>query len=38
MLDEMRQKKELYFIVGTHARWGTYLIIGIVYSKKADLI
>ncbi|MCJ7570752.1 MAG: hypothetical protein MUO82_02585 [Candidatus Thermoplasmatota archaeon] len=36
MLDDMNKKPELYFIVGTHNRWGTYMVISIIYPKKAN--
>jgi hypothetical protein len=28
----------VYFIVGTHFRFGTYLIVGVVYPRKADVV
>jgi len=36
MFFEMLNKKELYFIVGTHFIHPTYMIIGVVYPKKTD--
>ncbi|MBU0636147.1 hypothetical protein KKE06_03920 [Candidatus Micrarchaeota archaeon] len=36
MLGELPNKKDLFFVVGTHYRFPTYIIIGIVYPKKAD--
>ena len=36
MLDDMLKKKEVYFVVGTHHVFGTYLIVGIIYPKKTD--
>lgn len=38
MLDDMIKKPELFFIVGTHNRWGTYMVISIIYPKKSDNI
>lgn len=38
MVDDMLEKKELYFIVGTHNVYGTYLIISLLYPKKTDCI
>lgn len=37
MFDWMLEKRELYFIVGTHNIWGTYLILSLVYPKKTDV-
>lgn len=36
MFNEMLAKKEVYFIVGTHYRFNTYIIIGLIYPKKED--
>lgn len=36
MLDWMKTRKELYFVVGTHYLFGTYMIIGLVYPKQSD--
>lgn len=30
----MREKRDLYFMLGTHFRWGTWLIISILYPPK----
>jgi hypothetical protein len=38
MLDVIGSKKPLYFIVGTHARWPTFMIISVVYPTKADIV
>ena len=27
----------IYFIVGTHRRWGTYIIVGVIYPTKKDV-
>lgn len=35
-LNQMKEKKGLYFIVGTHYRFPTYFVISVVYSKKDD--
>ena len=37
MLDFMIKKSEIYFIVGTHYRFNTFIIVGIIYPKKGDL-
>jgi len=37
MFDEMLKKREIYFVVGTHNRWGTYMIISVIYPKKSDV-
>ena len=37
MLKAIPKNKHLYFIVGSHYRFPTYMIIGIVYPRKADL-
>ncbi len=36
MLHDMLKKKEIYFILGTHYRFDTYIIIGIIYPRKSD--
>jgi hypothetical protein len=36
MLDDMKAKKDLYFVVGTQYLYGTYMIIGIVYPRMSD--
>ncbi len=36
MLNEIGEKKPLYFIVGTHSRWPTFMIVGVIYPKKTD--
>jgi len=36
MPDEMLKKQELYFVVGTHFRFDTYIIIGVIYPRKND--
>ena len=36
MFDEMKKKEEIFFVVGTHYRFDTYIIIGILYPKKSD--
>jgi hypothetical protein len=36
-LDYMKDLGEIYFIVGTHNIYGTYLIISVIYPRKADL-
>lgn len=41
VFEKVKQKmlsfNDVYFIVGTHFRFGTYVIVGIVYPKKGDL-
>lgn len=34
---DMKEKGHIYFIVGSHYRFPTYMIIGVIYPKKADL-
>lgn len=34
---KMMSFKDMYFVVGTHFRFGTYVIVGIIYPKKNDL-
>ncbi len=36
MYDWILQRKEVYFVVGTHFRFGTYIIIGVIYPRNAD--
>ena len=36
MFDEMLKKKEIYFILGTHFRFPTYMIIGFIAPRKDD--
>ncbi len=36
-LNEIYYKDHTYFIVGTHHRWNTWLIVSVVYPKKKDL-
>lgn len=33
---ELLKKRYIYFIVGTHFRFNTYMIVGIIYPKKDD--
>ena len=35
---EIAQTGHSYFIVGTHYRFGTYVVVGVVYPKKSDMI
>ncbi len=35
---EVAGKPGAFFIVGTHFRFGTYMVVGVVYPKKSDLI
>ena len=35
-LNQLSKKKDLYFIVGTHYRFNTYMIVSVVYPKKTD--
>jgi len=37
ILEDIQRKEHVYFIVGTHFRFGTYIVIGIIYPKKEDL-
>lgn len=37
MLDDMLKKIEIYFVLGTHYRFDTYMIIGVVYPRKDDV-
>ena len=32
--DDMKTKRDLYFFVGKHSRWGTWIIIGLFYPPK----
>ena len=36
MFKELPAKKDLFFVVGTHYRFPTYMIIGVLYPKKSD--
>ncbi len=36
-LDTLPKKKDFYFIVGTHYRFTTYMIISVIYPKKNDV-
>ena len=36
-LKELPNKRDLYFIVGTHYRFNTYLIVGVVYPRNSDV-
>ncbi len=36
MLEDIPSKGPVYFIVGTHFRFPTFMIVGVVYQKKAD--
>jgi len=36
MFEWMKNRKEVFFIVGTHFKFNTYIIIGIVYPRKND--
>ena len=36
MLGELPSKRNLYFVVGTHFRFPTFMIVGLVYPKKSD--
>jgi len=36
MVGSISKNKHVYFIVGTHFRFGTYVVVGVVYPKKAD--
>jgi len=38
MLVEIGSKKPLYFIVGTHSRWPTFMVISVVYPTKTDIM
>ncbi|MBI5347321.1 MAG: hypothetical protein HZB66_01790 [Candidatus Aenigmarchaeota archaeon] len=38
MMNDMLKKKCLYFIVGTHSTWGTYMIISVIYPRKDDAV
>ncbi len=38
MLVDIGSKKPLYFIVGTHSRWPTFMIISVVYPTKIDIM
>jgi len=38
MLSGITKNKHIYFIVGSHYRFPTYLIVGVIYPKKADLL
>ena len=37
MLNGITKYEHVYFIVGTHVKFGTYLIVGVVYPRKADI-
>lgn len=36
MLAQIAQKKPVYFIVGSHFRFPTFMIVGVVYPRKTD--
>jgi hypothetical protein len=36
MLNRITKYNHVYFIVGSHFRFPTYMIVGVVYPKKAD--
>lgn len=36
MFGMIRSKKPVYFIVGSHFRFPTYMVIGVIYPKKTD--
>jgi len=38
MFNLITKNKHVYFIVGSHYRFSTYLIIGVIYPKKSDII
>ena len=33
----LTSKKDFYFILGTHFKYGTYIIISVIYPKKSDV-
>lgn len=35
-LKALPEKRDLYFIVGTHYRFDTYIIVGVIYPKNSD--
>lgn len=37
MFDDMKKKGHVYFIVGSHFRFPTYMIVGVVYPRKSDI-
>ncbi len=38
MFGSIMKNKHIYFIVGSHFRFPTYMIVGIIYPKKTDLL
>lgn len=38
MFKEMLSKQEIFFVIGTHYRFNSFMIIGVIYPKKGDLI
>ena len=34
--NDMIKKKEIYFIVGTHYRFNSFMIVGVIYPKNTD--
>jgi len=37
MLEDMLKKNELYFVVGSHYRFPSFMIVGVLYPKKGDI-
>jgi hypothetical protein len=37
MLDSIMKNRHVYFIVGSHYRFPTYMIVGVVYPRKTDV-
>ena len=37
MLNSIAKNKHLYFIAGSHFRFPTYMVVGVIYPRKADL-
>ena len=33
---DLPNKRDFYLILGTHFRFGTYIIVSVIYPKKAD--
>jgi len=38
MLDGITKNGHVYFIAGSHYRFSTFMIVGIVYPRKADVL
>lgn len=38
MFSSIMKNKHVYFIVGSHYRFPTYMIVGVVYPRKADVV